>query len=237
MYRILIVEDTPAEADALKSCLHRYQMERGEALAVATIGSALEFAERRPKADLILMDIDMPGMSGMEAAELLRGYDDQTLLVFVTNLAQYAIRGYSVDALGFVVKPVSYDDLSLCMDRAMRELARQSGATVSLPTPEGRRVVNVRSICYIDMLRHDLYYHLDGEAEPLRLRGSMRQAEDELGPQGFLRISSGCLINMAQVKLIRQGSVVMGDGTELYFSRAKRKGCLEALADYVGGSI
>jgi len=86
------------------------------------------------------------------------------------------------------------------------------------------------------MLRHDLYYHLAHEPEPLRLRGSMKVAEEQLAPHGFLRISSGCLINMAQVKLVRQGSVVLSDGTELFFSRARKKPCLEALANYVGGS-
>lgn len=236
MYRILIVEDTPAEADRLAAHLACYEHETGEAFLVERLTNAIDFLERRPRADLIFMDIQMPGINGMEAAEILRGYDEETPLVFVTNLAQYAVQGYAVDALDFLVKPVSYDAFRPRMDRALRVMRRKVGATVVLPSPEGERIVAMKDIAYVDMLRHDLYYHLVGEAESLRLRGSMKAAEAELSPHGFLRISSGCLVNMAQVKLVRQGSVVLGDGTELFFSRARKRACLEELANYVGGS-
>lgn len=236
MYRILIVEDTPAEADRLSAFLSRYASETGEVFSLERLTNAVEFLERRPRADLIFMDIQMPGINGMEAAEILRGYDEETPLVFVTNLAQYAVEGYAVDALDFVVKPITYDALHPRMDRALRVMRRKTGATIALPSSEGERIVAERDICYVDMLRHDLYYHLAHEPEPLRLRGSMKVAEEQLAPHGFLRISSGCLINMAQVKLVRQGSVVLSDGTELFFSRARKKPCLEALANYVGGS-
>ena len=236
MHRILIVEDTPAEADSLASCLRRYEAERGESFAVEVVSSALEFMERRPRADLIFMDIDMSGVNGMEAAELLRTYDEQTPLVFVTNLAQYAVRGYSVDALDFIVKPVEYPDFVLRMDRAMRAMARNARATISLSTPEGLRVIGLDRVEYVDILRHDLYYHLAGEAEPLRIRGSIRAAAEQLG-DGFVKVSASCLANMAQVRLVRQGSVVMAGGNELFFSRGCRKAALETLANYVGRSV
>lgn len=236
MYRILIVEDTPAESDNLRAMLSRYGIEHGEQFAVDVMASAVEYDNKRPAADLIFMDIDMPGMNGMEAAEALRERDEETLLIFVTNLAQYAVHGYAVDALDFIVKPVSYDDFALRMDRAMRQLRKRTGATVTLPTSEGSRVVAVRDIVYVDILRHDLYYHVDGLAAPLRLRGSIKAAADELGTD-FVRISSSCLANMAHVRLIRQGSVVLSTGEELFFSRGCRKEALETLNVYVGRSM
>lgn len=236
MYRILIVEDTPAESDILRAMLSRYGIEHGEQFAVDVMASAVEYDNKRPAADLIFMDIDMPGMNGMEAAEALRERDEETLLIFVTNLAQYAVHGYAVDALDFIVKPVSYDDFALRMDRAMRQLRKRTGATVTLPTSEGSRVVAVRDIVYVDILRHDLYYHVDGLAAPLRLRGSIKAAADELGTD-FVRISSSCLANMAHVRLIRQGSVVLSTGEELFFSRGCRKEALETLNVYVGRSM
>ena len=237
MYRILVVEDDPSEAERLCQHLSRYAAEHGETFATQVLSTAIDFLDRRPPADLVFMDIQMPGITGMEAAELMRTYDEATPLVFVTSLAQYAVQGYAVAALDFLLKPVVYADFVPHMDRALRAMRTKAQATITLPSPDGTRVVPISAITYVNMLRHDLYYHLEGEGEPLRLRRSVRQAEEELGPHGFLRISSGCLVNMAQVRLVRQGSVVLGDGTELFFSRAKRKGCLEALADYVGGSL
>ena len=236
MYRILIVEDTGAEADRLVACIERYGAEHGEQFAITRIASALEYTERHPRADLIFMDIDMPGMNGMEAAKLLRERDEETPLVFVTNLAQYAVHGYAVDALDFIVKPVSYADFAPRMTRALKAMKRNAGTTVSISTPEGLRVVAIPSIAYVDILRHDLYYHLTSEDEPLRIRGSIKQAASELGCD-FVKVSSSCLANMAQIRLVRQNSVVMSTGDELFFSRACRKAALETIAGYMGRGV
>ena len=87
MHRVLIVEDDPVEAAKLRGHLDRYAREHDTSFSVETLSSALEFVETRHVADLIFMDINMPGINGMEAAELLRTYDTETPLVFVTDLA------------------------------------------------------------------------------------------------------------------------------------------------------
>lgn len=237
MYRILIVEDTPAEAEKLRAHLSRYSAEKGEAFSVEVLPSALEFVNSRHVADLVFMDIDMPGINGMEAAEILRTYDTATPLIFVTNLAQYAVRGYAVDALDFVVKPVDYFDFAMRMDRALRIMARNATHTLALPTEDGIRVVPCSDIVYVDMLRHDVLYHLAGGGEPLRERGSLRAVAEKLQDQQFVKVSSGCLANMSQIVHIGRMSVVMSDGTELFFSRSQRKPALETIANFVGRSI
>ena len=235
-YRILIVEDSSAEADVLRGHLSRYAAEKGLSFAVTVLPSAIEFVNGNHPADLIFMDIDLPGINGMEAAQMLRGYDEQTPLVFVTNLAQYAIKGYQVDALDFMVKPVAYDDFSLRMDRAMCMVKRTSEGTVAIPTADGMRVVRLADVLYVDIVKHDLHYHVVGEGEPLRVRGTITQVAKDLDEKGFLKIAASCVINMAQVERIRQTSVVMSDGTELFYSRSQRKTALERLAAYVGRS-
>ena len=237
MYRVLIVEDTDAEAIALETCLARYAEGHGEQFQTRRLRSAVEFLEGSHPADLVFMDIDLPGFPGMEAAETLREYDQETPLVFVTNLAQYAIKGYQVDALDFMVKPVSYEDFALRMDRVMRMVKRRSEETVALSTAEGIRVVRLSDILYIDIVKHNLKYHLAGEEEPLSRRGSIGAIAQELEDKGFLKIAASCVINMAQVARIRAASVVMSDGTELYFSRSQKKPALERLAAYVGRGI
>lgn len=236
MYRVLIVEDSPSEAETLKNYLARYATEHDVQISVDILPSALEFVNSKHAADLILMDIDMPGINGMEAAEILRTYDETTPLMFVTNLAQYAVKGYSVDALDFVVKPVEYDDFSMRMDRAMRVMKRNERHALSVATENGVCVVDQSGVVYIDLARHDVCYHLtDGSV--LKERGSLKATEEGLDPATFLRISSGCLINMGQVRRIRNDSVVMSDGTELYYSRSQKKHALETLNDYLAGSL
>lgn len=236
MYRILIVEDTPAEAELLRGYLQRYAGEKNLSFSVDVLPSALELINSQHVADLVFMDIDMPGINGMEAAEILRTYDTETPIVFVTNLAQYAVRGYAVDAVDFVVKPVEYGDFAMRMDRAMRVVARNAKRTLALPTADGVRVVAQDDVTHVDLVKHDVCYHLADGTE-LRERGSLREAERHLDPRSFLRISSGCLVNMARVERIGRESVTVTGGAELFYSRSQRRHALETLANYVGRSF
>lgn len=232
-YRILVVEDSPQEAERLRACLVRYANDNGVAFNVEVLGSALEFVNSHRQADLVFLDIQLPGINGMEAAQILRTYDEQTPVIFVTNLAQYAIKGYSVNAVDFILKPVEYGSFSLRMDRAMRVVRRAEAETIALPTADGIRVVRLAEVVFVDIVKHDLHYHL-ADGGVLHQRGSISRAASELEPKGFLKIAASCLVNMANVTRIRKDSVVMSNGEELFFSRSRRKAALEALAEYVG---
>lgn len=237
MYRALIVEDDPQAAETLRAHLERYAAERGTSFSVEILPSALEFLEGTRPADVVFMDIGLPGVSGMEAAEVMRQTDELTPLIFVTDLAQYAVRGYQVDALDFMVKPVTYEDFALRMGRAMRVMDRNAGGTVSVATDEGLRVIAEKDVVYVEIFRHDLYWHVTGSAQPLHARGTLTRVAEELGAERFCRISASHLINMGQLALIRPGSVVMSDGTEVVISRRRRREVLETLTRYMGGSI
>ncbi len=235
-YRVVIVEDDTREADRLVGHLRRYERENEDlSLSVQVIGSAMEFLERRPAAELFFMDIAMPGINGMEAAQVLRSYDSETPLVFVTDLAQYAVKGYQVDALDFMVKPVSYGDFALRMDRVMRILECKSNESLVIHIPDGDHVVAIRDIVYIDTVRHDVRYHL-ANGEELRRRGSLVSLEEALSPKGFVRVSASHLVNMAHVAVVRAGSVVLTSGEKVSLGRSRRRASLEALSAYLGES-
>ena len=237
MYRALIVEDDPQAAETLRAHLERYAAERGTSFSVEILPSALEFLEGTRPADVVFMDIGLPGVSGMEAAEVMRQTDELTPLIFVTDLAQYAVRGYQVDALDFMVKPVTYEDFALRMGRAMRVMDRNAGGTVNVATDEGLRVIAEKDVIYVEIFRHDLYWHVTGSAQPLHARGTLTRVAEELGAERFCRVSASHLINMGQLALIRPGSIVMSDGTDIVISRRRRREVLETLTRYVGGSL
>lgn len=237
MYQVLMVEDEPAAADTLRSFLTRYGAENGAEFNVTHYDSAVPLIKAKRNYDLIFMDIDLPGINGMEAAELMRTYDQATPLVFVTNLAQYAVHGYEVDALDFIVKPVSYYHFSMRMDKAMRAMARNRRAHVTIATRSGLRVVPCSEVVYVETKSHNLFYHLADEEEPVSVRGSLTALEQELGETPFTRISSSCLVNMDHVRSMQSGEVRPDTGETLYASRAKKKAALETFADYLGESI
>lgn len=236
MPNIALVEDEPEAADVLASFIARYAGEKGLELTVTRFGNAMDFEMTHQHFDLVFMDIQMPGINGMEAAQLMRTYDSETPIIFVTNLAQYAVRGYSVDALDFVVKPVEYHDFAMRLDRAVRIMTRNARSTIALPTEDGVAVVAHSDLLFVDMLKHDVCYHL-ADGRVLRERGTMRATAQRLGEDEFVKVSSGCLVNMGCVTRIGAESVTVADGTELFFSRSQKKAALERLANFVGRSI
>ena len=120
MLKIAIVEDKQMEAQQLISHLDRFSQDRGEALQCHWVDNAVKFLEDYQwQYDIIFMDIQMPGIDGMRAAERLRAVDSTVVLIFVTSLAQYAIQGYSVGALDYILKPVNYPALALKLQRAV----------------------------------------------------------------------------------------------------------------------
>ena len=137
MYQIALVEDEQSAADVLSSFIARYGEERDEQFEVTHFSNAIDFEMTRRRFDLVFMDIQMPGINGMEAARLLRTYDAETPIIFVTNLAQYAVKGYEVDALDFIVKPITYFNFRMRMDKAMRHIRRNAGHSVMVSTRDG----------------------------------------------------------------------------------------------------
>lgn len=237
MHRILIIEDSDEAANTLQSHIDRYAAETGIECSVTRKISAFDLAGGdEAHYDLIFLDIELPGINGMEAAESMREHDPETPIIFVTNLAQYAVHGYAVDALDFVVKPVEYYDFKLRMDKAMRKIWRTEQRSLSIPTDSGFRVVAVTEIAYIDVANHDLAYHL-ANGETIIVRGTLSKTESSLDGTTFVRISNNCLANMAHIKEIKGTDIHMANGDVIYFSRSRRKPALETIARYLGGSL
>lgn len=101
----------------------------------------------------------MPGLNGMEAATALRKKDSSVLLVFVTNMAQYAVRGYDVNAAGFILKPVSYYDFLMRMRKCIGILQTRVEEYVTLNMRQGIIRLPARDILYVEVNRHMLTYH------------------------------------------------------------------------------
>lgn len=237
MYRILSIEDSRDAESILSSHIERYAAETGLELSITWKTSAFDLAGGdEAHFDLVFLDIDLPGINGMEAAEALRGHDTETPIIFVTNLAQYAVKGYRVDALDFIVKPVSYYDFKLRMDKAVRMLGRSAQRSIRIPSDNGFRIVAVADICYIEVSNHNLAIHL-ANGEVIAMRASLSKIEEELGGTAFVRVSNSCLANMAHIREIRGSDIHMSDGGVIYFSRSRKKPALETIARYLGGSL
>ena len=135
MLNIAIVEDDPQAAGLLTDYLDRYAQERGISCNSVIFNDAVDFLTGyKASFDLVFMDIELPGLDGMEAARRLREMDRSVILIFVTNMANFAVKGYEVDALDFIVKPVTYFPFSIKLDRAVKRLESRQERELVVPT-------------------------------------------------------------------------------------------------------
>ena len=136
MIRAASVENDKEEC-LLEEQLARYGRDRNVEMSCVHYGSAEAFLDAPYDVDVVFMDIDLPGMNGMDAAAQMRRSDATTQIVFVTSLAQYAVRGYQVDAAGFIVEPVRFYDMAMCLDKVCRVIARNVEESITLKTQSG----------------------------------------------------------------------------------------------------
>ena len=234
MYRVAIVEDERGFVEELKSYLKQYEQENGQEFEVSVFYDGAEILENyTPKYDLILLDIEMPKVNGMDAAEKIRETDENVVLMFITNMAQYAIRGYSVGALDFVMKPITYYTFSMKMKRALKRVQKRELPAILLTLPDGVKKLEVRQIYYLEVQNRLLHYHTE-EGEFV-VRGTLQSAESALPANVFAKCNYWYLVNLMHVTAVRKNTVMVGP-FELEISRRNRTGFLKALAEYMGGN-
>lgn len=234
MYHIAIVEDEVEFRTQLQEYLKQYQKENNIQFKISTFGDGAEILEDYQQFyDIILLDIEMPKVNGMEAAEQIRKQDSDVVLMFITNMASYAIRGYEVGALDFVMKPINYYTFSMRMNRALKRAKQKEQQQILLTLSDGVKKFGINQIHYIEVQNRMLHYHTD-EGEYV-VRGTMQSAERMFAPYPFVKCNHWYIVNLMHVSEVKKNVAVVGND-ELEISRRNRTAFLKALTEYVGGA-
>lgn len=233
MIKIAIVEDEQDSRYELKELIKRYFALRGAGdCTINEFPNAVMFlSKQKADYDIVFLDIKMPDFDGLTVARKLRETDSLALIVFVTNMRQYATKGYSVDALDFIVKPPSEKALFFVLDKARRTLASRVGSDINIKTAYGMRRILLSEIRYIEVNRHRLTIHL--ETDTFDAWGSLKDLEAKLPGDKFSRCNIGYLVSLSHITGIDGDDVMIGD-ERLKISRPKRKEFLADVAAYFG---
>jgi DNA-binding LytR/AlgR family response regulator len=233
MIRIAIVDDEAEVRDILKSFIVEYSRTSGERFEVTTFSDGSEIVEGyKPEYDIIFLDIQMPKMDGMTAAEKIRSIDEDVIMIFITNMANYAIKGYSVNALDFVIKPVLPFAFSQQLAKAISQMKKKKDSFLVVQHSGGIVKLDLAKVTYFESMGHRITVHtLD---EEYTFNDSLKNMEQKLPSSSFTRCNNCYLVNLAHVESVNQDMATVG-GHKLKISRPRKADFMNALADYIGG--
>lgn len=233
MGKIAIVEDTAEEREALVSCLLTYKRKMHENISWICFENAYDFLESREHFDIVFFDIMLPGMNGMEAAEKLREYDSDIIIIFTTNMTSFAVKSYEVDALDYILKPISYERVEFKLTKALNLIRARGETSVAINNEDGKMIrISSGQIYYVEVTGHKLAYYT--EKGIFCEKGSLSQLSEVLEHYNFARCNACYLVNLRYIFAVDGYFLEMKNGDRLKISQPKKKEFVGKLANYMG---
>jgi len=235
MIKVAIVEDEQKDIENLTALLDKYGEEYNEHFEIFEFQNAITFLTNyQPNYDLVFMDVQMPHMDGMEAARKLRKVDTDTLLIFVTNMANVAVNGYEVAAFDFIVKPCEYASLCIKMDRVRENLDLRTDKKIIIQSDGAKILLKAKEIYYVEVLDHKLIYHsVRGDFQAY---GAISKVAEELDGIGFSFCNKSFLVNLKYVSKVEKYTVTVNN-SELQISHPRKKDFMKELSAYIGRTM
>ncbi len=229
--KLAILDDEKHFTDIMSSFIAQFSKENKIEISLDVFNSSNEFLTAYMSIyDIIILDIKMNEPNGMEVAKRIRAFDKNVVILFITNMPQYALFGYEVNAVDYILKPLTYPEFSMKFKKALSHLLKNTKKIVSVNTTDGLINIPMSDIIYIEVDHNYLYYHTTSSI--YKSRGTMKQACQFFHNYPFARIQSCYLVNMKHVTKITSQSVWVGE-KELSLSRNKKNSFMEKYISYI----
>ena len=237
MIKIVVIDDSREDFNALNLCLTKYQEAKKLTFNISYFSTPLEFLDSNfSDVNLLFLDIDMPKLNGIELAKKIREKNKQVGIVFITNFFEYALEGYEVEAIDYILKPLNYMTFEIKMNRIIKIVRHLiDDYSIVINTKFKKETIHLNDISYIEIDGHYLNYHL-ANGEVLKERGKISSISKELDVYGFKQANSYCLINLKYVIGVNKNEVDLGE-SKIPLSRSKKASFIDELTKFAGDNI
>lgn len=209
----------------------------GDDYEVTEFSSGEELLGRYPNGlDILLLDIHMLGINGIETAKKIRLFDTNVIIVFTTAISDFMQEGYEVRAFRYLLKPIKYNDFLKHLSQCKKEIIKNKEKYISIKEiDEGQMVIlPINTILYVEMECRITLVHTDNKT--YKTRESIKKLENELKEHSFYKCHRAYLINLYKINSIGKNTVII-KGNEILVSRSKVKELKLKIIDILGGLI
>lgn len=234
MILLAIVDSNLQDAQMLEKCVECYMKKKDIGYLSHRYDGGVEFIRSRTNYDIVLTDIQLKDMDGLDAARFLRIVNKDAALIFVTQKAEMAVRGYKVNAMDFILKPIDQPMIDCAMERALKGIPKCRESFFALKTPDSIVSLSIYSIYYVEVYGHELVYHT--QHGDYKVRGRLREAREKLKDGYFIQCSRSHLVNVHHMQGL-YGDYLMINGTNVPVTKVHHKEIKQAYLEYLGKCV
>lgn len=224
-------DDETTQAVFVRDCLKRWQEETKEIWELSVYGSAEEMLFEHPDSfpfDVILLDVEMDVMNGIQLAKKIRMIDSRVVIAFLSNKKEYVFEGYEVQAVRYLLKPIQYEEFSQVLKTAGKKESEARSVVVNV---DGElRKVYERDICYIEAVGH--YIHIHTQEEELVCKVPLANLYPQLNGEQFIYTHRSYIVNIKYVTQIKRSECILEDHRLVPVSRLLYRKVNEAFIQY-----
>lgn len=233
--RIAICDDNVLTCETLRDEIERHYRSLDILIDLFSSGEKLleRIGEGTVRYEILLLDIEMDGIGGMETAKALHDAHVQTRIIFVTSHEEFARKGYEVAAFRYLVKPVHTQELISAVEAARQEVLGEK--RILLQKDGETQVLYSGEITYVEAMNQEMAYHT--AKETLLQRERIEHCEALLAGCDFYRIHRSYLVNMHHIKSTAKREVLLSTQERLPVSRLREKQFLAAFSDFILRSV
>lgn len=186
--------------------------------------------------DVVFLDIQIPNeISGYELAKQIRSINETTQIIFTTNFSEFAIQGYNVNALRYLLKPVSQDQINECLDIAYNQWQLADGSALLAVAKDCQQVILHRDILYLESKGHHILIHSRTADEPIQIRSGLDHIYGQLPHELFVRCHKGYIVNISCVRKLTYSTVTLFNGKSIPVGIRHKNSIYQAFEAYHQG--
>lgn len=231
MIIVAICEDERYILEELRRKVEKYINRKSLDASIKTFTSGEELLKAKKKFDIILLDLMLPGIDGLEVA---RQISCRSRIIFVTSYREYAVEAFDANAVHYLVKPVTEERLFLALDRAVNQTEQMDNQSLTLMKSGKTQVIFIRDILYCEVFNHQVRIHtVHGTYDYF---GTLDMLETKLDER-FFRCHRSFVVNMSCVAGQEKGVAILTNGEKIFISRRKQTDFIQRLLNFLKNEV